>query len=432
METGLMPFFFVKPRKPIWDIMIYKNIHTPSTDEYDFIQDDANHYGENESATSVIEYASRFLRETWVGETLSDAMEELSLDRDTVILDTLKSNLYCILLLEAMGQTSPDESASTLTELIWETSLDYAELSKTLSTNFPDILKELFAIEEKRQPSDPYKISTRYPELFLAELQHWRTAPLTGENSTAASYKYNMKFYQGCMGAIAPNGIWTKNSFAQYYLFERFFRLNAKHILFWGEYDCPDKEASVSPAFLADCLFQSPLVLFPHEVLPKLLYEKWEDIPLHERQAYTLNLPILLSARWFFVILSILRNYMCKHNIVSPEDVHTFFFPEPDDFSKFVMSVKPISKIKMDEVINNRKLQNTYSQRWSAFVPAEPASLYHPHLRVDRLAFINAPDNSFRRTLIPLTMQEWEMKSITESQAAVDQAILTIMQDRLY
>ena len=308
-----------------------------------------------------LKYASRYVLEKWTGDILPRAMRELSLDCDETILDLLKSNLYCVLLLEAMGQTPPDETTSTLTDLIGGIPIDYIELSKALSTSFPEILEELFVIKEKSQASDPYQISTRYPELFLAELQHSRKSPWSDADSTVTSYKYNMKFYQGCISAIAPNDRWTKESFAQYYLFERFFRLNAKHTLFWGEYHCADRP-SVSPSFLADCLFQSPLVLFPHEMLPKLLYEKWGNIPIHERQAHVLRLPILISYRWFFVILEILRSYMHKHSIVSPDDVQRFFFPESDDFSKFVISAKP--KVRLDDVTKDSTLQKTYSNRW--------------------------------------------------------------------
>lgn len=421
--------YIVKPYIPVWDIMICKNIHHFTSEEYHFIQEEADHHKEKESAMTVIKYASRYLLEMWTDAVLSRAMLELSLNRDETILDLLKSNLYCVLLLEAMGQTLPDETSSTLTALIQETPLDYWELSKALSMSFPEILEELFVIKEKSQTSDPYQISTRYPELLLAELQHSRKSPWSDVDSTVASYKYNMKFYQGCISAIAPNDRWTKESFAQYYLFERFFRLNAKHTLFWGEYHCTDKGPSVSPSFLADCLFQSPLVLFPHEMLPKLLYEKWGDKPIYERQARVLCFTALISCRWFFVTLEILRNHMRKHDIVSPEDVHEFFFPGSDDFSKFVKLARP--RVKLDDVTTDSALQKTYSNRWSAFIPAEPASQSAPH-RNDRLTWITSPGSSFRRALIPLAVEDWSMKSTTEYSTPVDQAALAILQDRLF
>lgn len=420
-----------EPYEPIWNIMIYKDIHTPAPDQQSFIQECVDHYKEKVSATTMIEYACRYILKVWVSKSLSDGMQKVSLERDTVILDMFKSNLYCVLLLEAMGQRIPDDNPRNLSELAKEKPLvfDYLDLSKILSNDFPDILKSLFAVDQKKR-GDEYQICTRYTDLFMAILRNLRNAPLTGkESGTQASYQYNMRFYDGCMKAIAPEDKWTDNSFAQYYLFERFFRLNAKYTLFWAECDCSEKRESVSPALLSDCLFSSPLVILPDEILPKLLYKKWSDAPIHERQAHALHFLIKMSSLWFFTVLETLRAYMRKQGIVSPADVNSFFFPEPDDFSEFVKRFKPGYEDKCDEIKSKRNLRETYQEQWGSFAPAEPAAMSRPQARTDRLASIS--DKSFSRALRPRTIEEWCMKPLKETDIVVDKAIFALLQDML-
>ena len=81
-------------------------------------------------------------------------------DREYLAYAILKPNLYCVLLLESMGQMSHSTNLITLTDFVKNESnklkaetadyINYSEFSRALSGEFPSVLKELFLIEEKR------------------------------------------------------------------------------------------------------------------------------------------------------------------------------------------------------------------------------------------------------------------------------------------
>lgn len=417
---------------PIWDVMICKDLYGLAPNEERFIQDCADHYGANTPAEEIIEYTNRYFAAdsgfaAGVSESLADGMEELNFEKSALIYDTLKANLYCVLLLEAMGQTTSDGSASNLSELIkahfdaFSKDISLQEFSTALS-KFPNVLKELFAIGERARTGTSYRIATRYPKLLLAESLNVRNMPLTDTGSTPSSYILNQRYYSECVKVIKNGPDWTGEAFAQYYLFERVFRLNIKSALFWGEQKYAQKGQSVSPALLADCLFPSPLVLLPQDMLPKLLYKDWSGEPFFERQAKVLQFLIRLSLQ-FLYSLKVLRIYMDKHSIKSPEQITSFFFPETKDFTEFLEEFTPRYKLAPEDGSFKRNLREAYSNRWGAFIPAVPPTIrYHP-ARSQRIAFIDDLLPRFVIALTPLNRELWNMKEFERYDDLADDAV---------
>lgn len=305
---------------------------------------------------------------------------------DQLALDILLPNLYSVLLLEAKGYEVPEADAINLKTLLNEYPGDPSRFYHILGDSFPNELKHLFALKDKTGPK-PYRICTQHPQLFLAILSCLKSSPLCGKSVTEHSLASNEYFFNECMNAIAPKGNWTGNSFSEYYLFERFFRLNTKLTLFWGEnrdrfqpgnIQAPDKflqRKSIScPGLLADVFFSSPLVLFPSDTFVDFIFndEPAEtDAELIESQF--LSFIINLSSCWFPIALILFRLYFLMHHIKGYDAVYDFLFPNQGEFAAFAKKYTPEIKIKSDTPgrIDSRDvsqaLKNRYAKTWSVF-----------------------------------------------------------------
>lgn len=311
-----------------------------------------------------------------------------------IVYDILRPNLYCVLALEALGHDT--ESPKNLSTIVDGFDVEFTRVSRSLSQVFPDTLRELFRIRKKTtEKNSPYEISTSFPELLVAVLNHAQISPLSTDRSTVNSIIYSKQFYDACIEAVAPNGVWSGRSFAEYYLFERIFRLNTKFTLFWAEYNAETGMDALSPRILADFFLHSPLVLFPQISPPTqqkkssqangkllhLFYESSPDSGAHVHPTRFLHFLIQLSSFWFPQVLGILRTYMKSRKITSFDDVDRFFFPvasKSDDFSsfreKYVPTTKEFSSYEKGTSKNGKsgfKLPRAsidcYSKRWYRF-----------------------------------------------------------------
>lgn len=419
---------------PIWDVMICKDLYELPPNEERFIQDCADHYGANTPAEEIIEYANRYFAAgsgfaAGVSKSSDDDMQWLGLDKN-ILISTLKANLYCVLLLETMGQTADTFNLLTLINKqseAFEDGLSMQEFSTALS-NFPDVLKELFSIGERERDSMPHRIATRYHRLLFAELKCVRNMPLTALGSTPNSFKLNQRYYNECVNIIKAGPDWTAEGIAQYYLFERIFRLNAKSTLFWGEHHYIAGGDSASPVLLADCLFPSPLVLLPQGMLVELLYNKWNVERIHEKQANGLRFLIRLSFQ-FLYSLETLRVYMRKHDIRSPEQVTSFFFPGKDDFSNLIAKFE-IDEFSPTDDSPERKIIKAYSSRWSAFAPSISPSFLQA-LAPFRQSVSITSSADFIGALTPLNRGSWAINALKKYDDPIDEKISKRLQKRL-
>lgn len=259
------------------------------------------------NADTLIEHVvPKFLDRVYLDKAYINKIGNPSFDVRFFAYSTLKVNLYCVLLLEAMGQTCPNAKSRTLAEFIDDrlkclkvededtllSNSGYDEISRMLSKRFPGILKELFAIRQEK-PRKPYQIQTRYPDLLFPMLRFCRSMPLADSTRTSHSFEHNSNFYKECIRSISQNG-WNIDALVQYYMFERLFRLNAKTTLFEGEFDRNQKGRSVSPRLLANCLFLLPLVVTKSIKLPK--YETRVQKQAYTQEQY--NLAYRFAAEW--------------------------------------------------------------------------------------------------------------------------------------
>lgn len=296
-----------------------------------------------------------------------------------IIYEILFSNLFGVLSLEAIGQKIEPDSFLNLNQLKAKC---VPENEKFLEQDIqpillPEELRKLFVIERKSEKlNSPYQIGTQFPELLYAILKNIRTSPLSENPKTSNSIQSLKEFYDNCIRAISPNGVWSERGFAVFYLYERIFRLNAKFSLACLEYDLKG-EFVLSPELLRDFFFHSPLVIFPQNIIT-LFYsgsrEQGYSVQLLAKQF--LHLLIQLSAYWFPFALSIIRAYMWDCKIQSFEDICKFFFPESNSFlnfqKKYNQSLEKLPSYKKffpEEGIAERRARESFSKRWSIFRP---------------------------------------------------------------
>lgn len=330
------------------------------------------------------------------------------------IYDILEANLYCVLLLEAKGQRLPNNESYNLTHTAdiaesFGLEVNYSRLSRLLSSNtFPAILKELFAVEQNGK--EPYSIHTPYCRLLAAELDRINISPLSSSESAAYSCIQNKTFYDICINAINISSDNVLDSIADYYLFERFFRLNTKFQLFWKEYQLEIDESTLSPALLGDFFYSSPLVLFPDRMLSSLIYAQTDSLPAYMPGAQFLHFLIQLSSYWFPIVLYILRHYMGIHAIKSPDDVKSFFSGSTE-FSALWEIVIPKCELEVDIIKGNRRIKDDYAKRWKCF----------------------SPDKShYLESLTPLTLEEWCFKKYSKTYTVEDCIALREIQETLF
>ncbi len=403
------------------------------------------------SAMAIMQYVCNILLEfpqfelgpasdTSAGMLMKYNDDEFPLENG-IVYEILYPNLYCVLALDAIGQRCPAEPPKTLTALLGlscDEKTKLIEASRFLSKYFPEELKNLFRVVKSNgaNKNPPYEINTQFPALLSAILKHARTSPLSAKESTANSIILSKRFYDTCIDAIAPNGIWSKRSFAEYYLFERVFRLNAKFTLFWAEYNTSQKnKTALSPKILSDFFFHSPLVLFPQIAQHrkpslgkgKLLFLFYNQHADYKKQTEFLHFLIQLSSYWFPIVLSILRDYMKYHNITSFSDVERFFFPENQneiEFSSFQQTYTPATTEFPDggseqESPGNRQtkrklprpLTDAYSQNWSAFRPC-----FDHH----------------SKAFAPKSLADWRDEAIPEHATAADHYAMNEIKQTLY
>lgn len=252
-------------------------------------------------------------------------------------------------------------------------------------------------------------IHTPYRRLFAAGLDRIDISPLSSTESTAFSCTQNKTFYDTCINAIDMNIDNILDSMADYYLFERFFRLNTKFQLFWGEYQSEIGKSALSPALLGDFFYSSPLVLFPDRMLPNLVYEQKDGLSPYMPCAQFLHFLIQLSSYWFPIVLYILRLYMGTHEIKGPDGVKSFFSGYAD-FPSLLVRVMPKCELESDFIRGNRGIKEDYANRWKYF----------------------SPDKShYRESLTPLTLEDWSLKKYSETYTVEDCIALRDIQETL-
>lgn len=332
-----------------------------------------------------------------------------TLSEDGLVYNILGPNLYCVLLLEAKGQRLPDNDSRSLKDIADDCGFDvnYSNMSRSLSSNnFPDILKELFAVEQSGRR--PYEIRTPYSRLFAAELNQINDSPLRTKEYSCIQHR---TFYDMGIDAIGLNGDCALDSIADYYLFERFFRLNTEFQLLWGEYQFGTGKSALSPALLGDFFYSCPLALLPDGLLSSLFYKPNDGDSDHMYLcgAQFLHFLIQLSSYWFPIVLNVLREYMDIHNIKSPDDVKSFF-SKSIKFQSSLVNVMPKCRFAPDDIRNNRRLKEDYAERWQHFSPIE---------------------SRCREALTPLTLEEWSSKRFSEAYTALDCIALKDIQETL-
>lgn len=442
MEEILLPeITFDLPKLSVWDIIICSDKSRKEYKSADIFQLCIESLPKSASASEIIEHLSPILLENHFFDEIGD----LSFDETSFSCSTLKANLYCVLLLEAMGQTFPNVKPTQLKDLMDDRlqsldeesvdHLDYKEISKMLSNRFPAILKELFVIPEK-ESHGKYQIQTRYPDLLLTMLRFCRGMPLVDSKCTSYSFKYGSKFYRNCIYSIGQCG-WNEVSLAQYYFFERLFRLNTKITLFKAEYDCREKKKSVSPHLLANCLFPLPLVLFPRNNLTDLLYGDWNEdeesiipkisLEISSRQSLALSFLIHLSFN-FYDILYVLRKIIHERKYYSSDEITLFFFPEGKNAAeRFVKSMKPENALTLEAPYYNQKVR-AYNERWKTFVPT--IMLQPPFMRIEKPAYISFRDD-FIKALKFKEREEWYWEPVDSYVSHIDQATFERIQKNI-
>lgn len=324
-----------------------------------------------------------------------------------ILCGILFANLYCILALEAIGQNKPNNKSSTLTDIIRnDANIDLPAASRLLSKEFPPALKELFAVHKLNgKKSFPYQIGTQFSKLFCAVLTNYRISPASSVERTANSLLSSVKFYNKCIQAIAPENEWSSRSFAEYFLFERIFRLNTKSTLCYEEFRT--KKLVLSPKLLGDFFFHSPLVIFPKGNLLNLFYEGETDSESYKKSVQFLHFLIQLSSDWFPQALGVLRTYMKKNSIQSFDEVNQFFFPWFRNFSDFQKMYIPYLDIpnrneKASSPIPRALIEN-YSKGWCAF----------------------APDSGYcAKSFVPYSLEDWKLKSTADDLEPEDYHVL--------
>lgn len=341
---------------------------------------------------------------------------------DGLVYEILYPNLFSVLLLEAIGQRTGPDAFLTLAKL----KSIYGGNDEALSPEqkikpflLPEGLRELFAIERKSgRKNSPYQIGTNFPELLYGILKKISTSPLREGLKTANSLSYLKSFYDECVKAISPTEVWSERSFAEFYLFERIFRLNAKFTL--ASFDCDSKgEYTLSPELLRDFFFHSPLAIFPSGFLG-LFYTKTIEHPVRQVAKQSLHFLIQLSAYWFPCILSVMRTYMQDHEIRSPNDICKFFFPEPDRFESFRKDIaqaletpSSYKRLFPEDSYAERRVRDDFSEKWSIFRPSPSycAEAYAPLLLSDwkDILYQNYPDlvDSETAKSIFFTINHW-------------------------
>lgn len=307
------------------------------------------------------------------------------LDTDDIIMDFLYPNLFGIFALVAIGQKEPPENFRTLADLKENYSInkDIDTGLKIKPASLPDELRNLFAIERKSENSNsPYKIGTKFPDLLYAILKNVNISPLSKIKKTSNSLVYSKEFYDNCIQGIDRDKQRLEYRFAKFYLFERIFRLHTKFSLVFYE-NYPEANPVLSPKFLRDFFFHSPLVIFPGATLRSLYIGAKE----------TLHFLMQLSAHWFPCILLILRCYAESQRITTLDDICKFFFPAPvealcfQEYFRSPLKGNPSYKefFPEDTERAKRKLRDTFSGRWEDFQPdpTYSAESYTPQLLDD-------------------------------------------------
>lgn len=294
-----------------------------------------------------------------------------------VIYEILYPNLFSVLLLEIIGQKTIPDDFLTLAEFKRKYGTkEMSPLERDIKpTKLPVEFRNLFAVDRKSDnASSPYQIGTQFPELLYAILENINISPLSKKSKTSNSLSYSKAFYDKCIETISPKENWSEQDFAEFYLFERIFRLNTKFSLACFEYDLKD-EPVLSPDLLRDFFFHSPLVIFPPKFLG-LFYEKRAKHSTQRVAKQFLHFLIQLSAYWFPYILSIMREYMQENNIKSFRSICEFFFPEPNLFEEFQKNYTPnleglpsYERLFPKKECAARRARDTFLKRWSSFRP---------------------------------------------------------------
>ncbi len=439
-EVLLHEITFNLPKLSVWDIITCVDKPREEYESDKFFQLCIAPLSKSANASEIIEHMSSIILE----KRHLDEIGNLSFDGESFARSTLKVNLYCVLLLEAMRQTLPDVKPKILNEFIDDRikrledsstgHTDYEEISRMLSKRFPAILKELFAIS-KKESDGKYQIRTRYPELLFPMLRFCRNMPLVDSERSSYSFERGSIFYKECIHSISQCDH-PEVSLAEYYLFERLFRLNAKISLFKAEYSCLEKKESLSPRLLANCLFPLPLVLFPENNLTDLLYGDWSEagesiIPktsqeISSRQSLVLSFLIRLSFN-FRDTLYILRKILNERNYHSPEEITSFFFPGGnDEVKEYIESVRPEETPTLGEPYRAQKVR-TYNEDWKTFIPSviRPSSI-----GIEEEAYIGFRDK-FAKALEFKEREEWYWKPANLYRRPIDQIALECIQKNI-
>lgn len=298
-----------------------------------------------------------------------------------------------MLSLEAVGQRVAPDAFLNLANFKEEYGPKWKDPSEQTikPALLPGGLRNLFVVErESESANSPYKIGTKFPELLYAILRKLSISPLSKKGKTSSSLAYSREFYDECIDAISKSetdGAWSKHSFTEFYLFERLFRLNAKFTLACYEYNL-EGERTLSPEFLRELFFHSPLVIFPPKLLG-IFCGKATEYSVQKTATQFLHFLIQLSAYWFPCILLTLRRYMQDNEIQSFCDVCKFFFPDSKSFEIFQKTYTPnLKKLPSYELFfpkegyAQRGARDTFSKRWSEFRPCPSycAEAYTPWL----------------------------------------------------
>lgn len=350
---------------------------------------------------------------------LAPCEEEKFLDKNGVIFDILIPNLYCTLLLMAKGQKVSEKDAKALNKLHNDESRIYdPEISKYYKrlAKFPTMLNSLFCVEQNsggNNKSTPYQIRTSYPKLFLAVVNNFQQSPLEHTESWAM----NRNFLERCLDAIAPTQEWTLNSYESYYLLERLFRIKAKTQLCYGSCKLSKEKQqepkTISPLFLADYFYSSPLVFFPERFLESIFCPTnvSAELLLLEN-AKTLHFLIQISSYWFPFILTLMDTYLGEHELTTYDAISKYLFPKSEDIQPVFRHWSPDIKFPGADCDKKfiRRFQDMYARKWREF---------------------GAPIDNYMEYLRPKRIEDWVQSALSNRYSVEDMLTLHAIQDSL-